>query len=497
MLKTSSKIEFGDFQTPIDLAEKCTALISKIYSPELIIEPTCGFGSFLLASEKIFNKESKFEGYEINKKYIIDFYKKNTHLNSKIKINHSNFFNINWESQIPRNKKVLVIGNPPWVTSSQLGVFSSKNLPEKTNLKGLSGFEAKSGKSNFDISEWMLIKLSEVLFRRNGMLAMLVKTSVARKVFLYNSQNSLITADYKIHKIDAKKEFNASVAACLFIADFSKKRKNDECYVYNNLSLNSLQQKIGLTECGILVADIDKYEQTKNLVKGESSFTWRSGIKHDCSKIMELQKNKNGYFINGLNEVIDIEDKFIFPLLKSSDLANDRTKEVKKFVVVTQTKVGEKTEKIKHESPKLWNYLTRHKDKLAARKSSIYKNQPPFSIFGIGEYSFKPYKIAVSGLYKKVNFCLLSPYKNKEIMLDDTCYLLGFDNFEEAEKYYKVLQSNLIHDFIQSLIFWDAKRPINIDILKLLDLKKVEYLTLKSKQRTEKSFKTPSFNIEL
>ena len=476
MTKKNNKIEFGDFQTPAYLAEKCTHLISKFYSPDLIIEPTCGLGSFLISSKKIFGKEVRIQGYEINKEYIDVFYKKNSHLKSKIIIKHSDFFCIDWEKTIPKNQKVLIIGNLPWVTSSKIGSLVGKNLPPKTNLKKLTGIESKTGKSNFDISEWMLIKLSQALSTRNGVLAMLSKTSVARKVFLHNSQNNLPNASYKAYKIDTKKHFKASVDACLFVADFSRIKNHDEYKVYGDLAVNTFQQKIGITECGTLVSDMDKYTQTEKLVKGKSFLTWRSGLKHDCSKIMELKKTKNGHYTNGLNEIVDIEDNFVFPLLKGSDLANNRIKEINKFVIVTQKKIGEETERIKNESPKLWRYLVKHKDTLAARKSSIYKKQPPFAIFGVGEYSFKPYKIAIPSFYKQINFRLLSPYQKKTIMLDDTCYLLGFDDLKKAQEHYKLLQGEPVQTFIESLIFSDSKRPLNINILKSLDLKKVARL---------------------
>ena len=37
------------------------------------------------------------------------------------------------------------------------------NLPEKKNFMGLRGMDARTGKSNFDIAEWMLIQLIEAL----------------------------------------------------------------------------------------------------------------------------------------------------------------------------------------------------------------------------------------------------------------------------------------------------------------------------------------------
>ena len=357
-----------------------------------------------------------------------------------------------------------------------MGTFCGKNRPTKENVTGLKGWEAKSGKSNFDISEWLLIKLSKVLFKCRGTLAMLVKTSVARKVFRHNFKNNLVGVEYRMYKIDAQREFNVAVEACLFIATFSGRGRHNECQIYSGLGKNCFERKIGIGQNGTLISNLDKYRQTKHLGRGSSPIngqSWRSGIKHDVAKVMELQKDNMGRFINGLNEVLDIEDDFIFPLLKSSDLANNRTREINKFVIVTQSKIGEETEKIKYQSPKLWNYLTKYQNKFSSRKSSIYQNRPPFSIFGVGSYSFKPYKVAISGLYKKINFCLLSPYQDKEIMLDDTCYFIGLNTFAEAQKYYHILQKDSVQDFIQSLVFLDAKRPINIDILNSLDLEKV------------------------
>ena len=43
--------EYGDFQTNLDLANKVTLyLTAKDISPEIVIEPTCGKGNFIIAS---------------------------------------------------------------------------------------------------------------------------------------------------------------------------------------------------------------------------------------------------------------------------------------------------------------------------------------------------------------------------------------------------------------------------------------------------------------
>lgn len=107
------------------------------------------------------------------------------------------------------------------------------------------------------------------------------------------------------------------------------------------------------------------------------------------------------------------------------------------------------------------------------RKSSIYKNKAPYSIFGVGAYSFKDWKIAISGLYKQLRFSLIAPLDGKPVMFDDTVNFLSFETEEEAEFIFKLVTSNPSLEFLDSMIFWDEKRPITIDILRRLSLKAV------------------------
>ena len=82
-------------------------------------------------------------------------------------------------------------------------------------------------------------------------------------------------------------------------------------------------------------------------------------------------------------------------------------------------------------------------------------------------------------MYKNLSFQLLSPYNDKPIMLDDTCNFLYFNTEQEAIKIYKLLTSEICLNFLKSLIFFDAKRPINIDILNRINLEILEKFLLK------------------
>jgi hypothetical protein len=88
----------------------------------------------------------------------------------------------------------------------------------------------------------------------------------------------------------------------------------------------------------------------------------------------------------------------------------------------------------------------------------------------VGSYSFSPFKIAISGLYKKLNFNLILPYQNRPVIFDDTVYFLSFDDLDTAQKTLQLLNSSLGREFYSSLIFWDEKRPIKTRILNSLNL---------------------------
>ena len=55
-------------------------------------------------------------------------------------------------------------------------------------------------------------------------------------------------------------------------------------------------------------------------------------------------------------------------------------------------------------------------------------------------------------------------------MVDDTCYQLDFENFEEAKSIFYALESDEIRSLIHSLVFKDAKRVITKSLLMRLDL---------------------------
>lgn len=460
----STRKEFGDWQTPIGLAKRVTALVSQLYGkPEVVIEPTCGLGAFLAASRSTWAGDVTYRGYEVNGDYVA---KANELLGTLgVEVVQRDFFGEDWQANVAGYKKdkVLVIGNPPWVTNSALGQFGGSNLPEKNNFQGLRGFEARTGKSNFDIAEWMLIRLIDAL-PAEGAMAMLCKTMTARKVLKHFWRTDNAKEGARLFRSDAQADFGVAVDACLFFIT-GKGARTRTATMYADLDVDAASSRFGYVG-GDLVSDIDAYERNKGLDGGCSSFVWRSGVKHDAAKVMEFTKD-GSTLLNGLGEQVEIEDEYVYPLLKSSDLGNGRSG-IRKAVLVTQRRTGDDTTEIKRNAPRTWAYLMQHAALLDDRGSSIYAGRPRFSVFGIGPYSFAPWKVAVSGLYKSTMFMVIHPVAGRPVMVDDTCYTIPCRTKEEAEFLAGLLNSAPAQEFLRSFIFFDAKRPITIDVLRRL-----------------------------
>jgi len=471
-MRTKEIAEFGDFQTPYELAQRIAHLLRALHvSPAAVVEPSCGIGNFLKASIDTFESEVKYFGFDVNPQHVRAARALLASKNGVVcEIWREDFFEKDWKSffgLLPDN--VLVIGNPPWVTNSALGCLGSENLPEKNNFQRHLGFAAKTGKANFDISEWLLIRLLESLNRKKACIAMLCKTATARKVLTHAWKNSLDVSGSSLHLIDANKYFRASVDACLFVTRTGTGRMDTTAQTFGDLDFNRVLYRFGWID-GELVADLDTYESLKD-IEGLEYRKWRSGVKHDAVDVMEFTSDGE-FYINGLGERRKLEPAYIYPLLKSSDLANGRLVP-RRFVLVTQRRVSDDTSVIKQRAPRTWQYLLDHAQRLDRRKSIIYEKRPRFSVFGVGDYTFAPWKVAISGLYSNMSFEVIGNLAGKPTVVDDTCYFIPCQSQGESVFFAALLNSEIARRFIRALAFFDAKRPINIDLLKRIDLRKL------------------------
>ncbi len=478
--------DLGDFQTPLDFTYKiCQYLQNQNLNPEFLLEPTCGEGNFVISALKIFPDLKKVFCIDLQPKYEWEFKLNIIKLRSerefqaeinfyRLNIFSSEFSNIFKKFEKYTKKEFLVIGNPPWITNTELSKLNSSNLPEKSNFKGLKGLNALTGKSNFDIAEYIMINLLQNLIksRLSGKIAFLLKDTVIKKLLIENHRNSLKLS--KNHALEAnfQKIFHIHANGSLFIANFGESSENTcKKLSFHEKTKNPHYEMFGWVN-NKFVSNIENYTKYKWL-EGKSPKIWRQGVKHDLSKVMVLYYDQKGILLNGNGEKVDIESKFLYPFLKSSDLQVKIAQKSRFELIITQHKLGQDTKLLEEKAPNLWGYLNQNLDKFNARKSKIYNNKPLFSIFGIGDYTFKPYKIGVSGFYKKLNFCLIKPQDDKPVILDDTSYFLFFEKLMDAFFTWIFLNFPDIKEFLSSLVFVNAKRPYTKEVLMRLNYAKL------------------------
>ena len=476
----SGKREYGDYQTPVEFAEKVCVYLKDFrhIEPSAIVEPTCGVGGFLKSS-LLFNA-SEYYGIEINPEYC-DICR-NEIQDNRVKIINSDFFAFSSKALIQDKRQILVIGNPPWVTNSTLSALGSDNLPLKANFKGLKGIDAITGASNFDICEYIILQLINEYRNTNTVISMLCKTSVARNVFKELKRNYINFLSCDMLEFDAAKVFGINASACVLVIQLSEKEvSSDVCNVYDFEKPETVKSQFGYAD-GQFYNNLDA--ETENF-DGHCCFEWRQGVKHDCSKVMELTM-RNGTLQNGQKEIVQIEDDIVFPLIKSSMFKAPIIHSFSKYVIVTQKKAREETGHLEKELPKTWEYLCDNIELFKNRKSSIYRGAPLFSMFGVGDYSYSRFKVGVSGFYKQPLFSVLYSDDEKPVMTDDTSYFICFDSYDMAYVAMLLLNYEKVQGFLTSIAFLDAKRPYTKKVLERVDFSKiVESLTIEELAETE------------
>jgi hypothetical protein len=471
--------EYGDYQTPSHFAmavcEKLTAFYGLM--PEIVIEPTFGIGNFLEVAFSTFSNIHTLYGIEINKGYYDTTLKRTTKSLSKhimVELFNANIFDFDFnkiKKNISTKIPLLIIGNPPWVTNSQLSFLDSSNLPVKSNFKGYSGLEAMTGRGNFDIAEYIIFRLLSEFANYNCTLAMLCKTTVAKNILQHVNKSAFFISSMNMSVFNANEIFGVNCDAGLLVIRLGGLLAQT-CSVYDFYTDKKLRD-FGWVN-GVFCSDVE-YHSTHDDIDGTCQFEWRQGIKHDCSKVMELESIDQSCFQNGLGEVSNFQlGRYVYPLVKSSDIKSYKISQTRKYIVVPQRRINEDTSQIQRHDPAIWDYLRSHEQYLSSRRSTIYKKSPKYSIFGVGEYSFSKYKVGISGFYKKPIFALIT--NEIPIMLDDTCYFLSFDNIADAIITLSLLNSPQCLAFLKSVAFLDSKRPYTKEVLKRIDLAKLSNL---------------------
>src|SRR5262249_9394807 len=464
--------DLGDFQTPPELVSAVLGVLGPIgVRWTRVLEPACGRGHFLAGLLAQPSPPREIRAVEIQPAHCQDaaaLVAQHHPGGTDVAITCADLFgldlgrDLSWRDRGP----LLVVGNPPWVTSAELGSLGSTAVPPKHNVKGLPGLAARTGAGNFDVAEAVWLKLARELAAEAPTIALLCKTSVARSILQFVHRARLPIAAAWIRRIDAARWFGAAVSACLFCVTMAPHGGEApgldgwSIPIFPDLETDVPASVMGFAR-GCLIADHPTYRRSA-FADGICPLTWRQGLKHDAAAVMELRRDAGtGELRNRAGQPVDVEAEFVYPLLKGTDLTRPPGQRPgRRAVLVTQEGLGDDTARLAHRAPRLWHYLQANAERFARRRSSIYRGRPPFAIFGIGPYSFAPFKVAISGLYKAPAFRAVGPVEGRPVMLDDTGYFLPCSTAFQAAALTALCNDPIALDLIRAASFADAKRPI-------------------------------------
>jgi predicted RNA methylase len=131
--------EYGDFQTPSELAADVLDLLRKRKTWTRVLEPCCGIGNFLVEAVRRLPRSVEVRGIEIRPEYVQVANRRLAEAGQTGgvvavgDVFQLDAANVRWTS----DGSLLVIGNPPWVTNSAQGLRGSENVPSKS-LNSLS-----------------------------------------------------------------------------------------------------------------------------------------------------------------------------------------------------------------------------------------------------------------------------------------------------------------------------------------------------------------------
>jgi hypothetical protein len=160
---------------------------------------------------------------------------------------------------------------------------------------------------------------------------------------------------------------------------------------------------------------------------GDCSYRIRHGVKDDAKAVFSVD--------DGLLD--EIELTHVYPYLRSKHVVKWGLFGHDRFLI-PQRQAGEDNEAaLERQTPRTYDYLRRHRDRLEARGSSWFDSGPFYSLFGLGPYTWAPYKVVWCRLGFKPHFAVVSSVDDdclgrKTVVPGDHCMFVGCADEEEA-----------------------------------------------------------------
>ncbi|WP_318569448.1 N-6 DNA methylase [Salinigranum marinum] len=354
----------------------------------------------------------------------------------------------------------VLLGNPPWIPWERLPSAQKRRLREgpveRLGLFDLQGAVARLGHANDDLSLPFVWTCLDRYLDDGGVAAFALKRDhlggPAGRLLRSGRVGSRPLSIEHVHDFAAVDPFDgvdAAAALYLFRVGGSDRDPEDatettpeavpttvweptDC-VADFGSLAGLRATLARTETGLRPVDPDDragpWHRTDAAVDalGDCAYRIRHGLKDDAKAVFSVEPDR----------LAELEPTHVYPYLRSKHVVKWGLFGHDRFLV-PQRQAGVDNERaLARESPATYDYLTDHRERLEARGSSWFEAGPFYSLFGLGPYTWAPYKVVWCRLGFKPHFAVVSTVDDpglgeKTVVPGDHCMFVACDDEREA-----------------------------------------------------------------
>jgi len=395
----------------------------------------------------------------------------------------------------------FVVGNPPWVRWGYLPEGyrdATLKLWKDYGLFSLSGMDARLGAGEKDFSMLFTYVAADRYLKKGEKLAFLITQEVfkakgAGEGFRSFKVKTTPVKVVKTHDLVSLKPFeSAANKTALIILKKGEKTEYPVPYILwrkkkgmkldpgisyvdaleRTERVEMLAKPIGTPVSSWQTFEA-KTERILNALRGESIYQARRGASIDpygvfYMKIKQVFSDGTILVENlpelGKRRISKVEERIegdlVFPVVRGRDIRRwNAMPEIYALVVQDPKKrVGYEEEWMKINLPRTFAYLHKFKDVLLSRGSNVVRELAEktafYTMYGIGEYTFAPYKVVWKRMASDLEAVVLSkiktPIGEKDVIPTDTTSLIPFKSAEEAHYVCAILNSSPVRFCVRS-----------------------------------------------
>lgn len=494
------RMALGEFHTPLSVCRTIVRNIGeKKVQNESFMDPGSGSGTFISACiEKKIEKGGDTDLRQVlNNVYAIDLNPisvKSTKLSYLIAVSDLIQDEGIQDIELPvflkdaleltRNDRIIyrdsiidlsvdnLIGNPPYVTWDNL----PKNVKnawvdeyvERLSLLPKEGADKRLGHANDDISvsyAWVCI---HKYLNSNGSATFVMKRDLMKgssgELFRNMEVGDVNLSLEWVMDFNKLRPFGSDVQVDVATYSMSKSSTTDFPVSCKSIKSNNNSKSDFSSEESILdtlrfdnleLVPIDKRDSSSILVDrkigrevlGECEYDIRHGVKGDRKSVFKIDKDT----------VNDIENDRVFPFVTSRHVVKFGLFGTPDRYLLPIDKSNENNlEHVKNELPKTYQYLDSHRDELGSRRSSWLSDGEFYNMFGVGDYTWKDYKVCWCRLGYKPHFAVFSEHKDslldkKMVVPGDHYMYIPLDNRMPAHYVNGLLNSTPYQEAIAAI----------------------------------------------